>query len=333
MNKRKKEIFKIVGVSALCIGVFSVSFVGINSGVFAISANKVTEISSSVVAAENMYTEEDINTIDLEQIPEENAQEEAEATTEVTSIEAMQQTVTPREGFIEPTISMYVPEGFEGCENALSPEEAALIGAQYIWEIFGESIDGDFIWLVYWDFPSHTRTFWYGTVADSKEDIQSQTQRSFGFAIDGITGEWIDVSNFRAFRDSVTAEAQDKFNELSMTDEGWVQINEAWDAIDNEIQRNPNQLDMYIETVIEYTGRHFSNTGIISVDFVSIRASVLDLDENGNFIPRANVLRFTVTDNTGRVANVFLDEETRAVTMISTMDNDVFPGFGIDIIE
>ena len=329
---KRREALKVIGVSALCIGVLASAFIGINSGAFLVSASGVTEISAPMVVTANVDTETDVGISDSEYILEDGT---GEVGTQENISELLQQTVTPREGFIEPTFSMYVPEGSAGCENALNPEDAVLVGAQYIWEIFGESIDGKFVWLTYWDFPSYTRTYWVGTVGNSREDIEGQIQRSFSFAIDGVTGEWIDVANFNAFRDSTTPAAQAKIEGFSANGlyEAGTRITEVWDSIDNESYLHPDQLDDYLEVVIDSVARHFVNTSIVSVDFVNIRATVLDVDGNGNFISRANSLRFTATDSTGRIADVFLDEETMSVVMITTMDNDLFPGITPDIIE
>ena len=309
-NKKGKEILKVITVSALSTGIMSAAFIGINSMVFAASANEVTSLSPVTVSAAGTNTAVSVST----NIPAEIA---------------MPETTALREGFLTPTLTVEVGDRLNAqtpSVDALSPEEAALAGAQYIWEVFGKCIDGKFVDLQYWNWPSHTRTFWHGNVSESRENFRNQVERSFGFVIDAVTGEWIDITNFSAFRDTIdSVEASNKFNELSGTEQGRTQINEAWDAVNAGLQAPP--LDEHIQVVKEYARRHFINTGVVSADFVNIRASAFGLDESGNFISRANILRFNVTDSTGRVAVVSLDEETKAVSVISTMDNDVFPGF------
>jgi hypothetical protein len=55
-------------------------------------------------------------------------------------------------------------------ENAISPEEAAQIGALYIWEMFGESINGMAVEISYHSMSHFTKAFWLGHVAESKGD-------------------------------------------------------------------------------------------------------------------------------------------------------------------
>ena len=239
---------------------------------------------------------------------------------------------SPREGFVTPTLTVEVLDRLDRqtpSANALSAEEAAIIGAQYIWEVFGISIDGSFVAMNYWDWDSHNRTYWHGNVSNSAANFFGQIERSFGFQIDAVTGEWINISHFTNFRDTMASEARDRFNALTRTDEGWAWYNEAVNAVNADLNA-PEPLDEYIQAVMEYTSRHFINTEVVNVEFISIRASQFSFDENDNLISVANVLRFTATDSTGRTADVLIDEQTRAVAMIATEHNDILPEFLVD---
>ena len=235
---------------------------------------------------------------------------------------------SPREGFVTPSLTVEVPDWTYRqipSPDALSPEEAALIGAQYIWEVFGICIDGKFVVLNYWDWETHSRTYWHGNVTDSAAEFIAQAQNSFAFQIDAVTGEWINIHHFANFRDFIADEFIDRFESLMLTEEGRLWYNEAIDAVNASLQP-PESLDEYLQVIMEYASRHFINTEVVNVEFVCIRAYQIT-DENENLIAVANVLRFTATDSTGRIAEMILDEQTREVLMIVTDSNDVLPEF------
>jgi len=239
---------------------------------------------------------------------------------------------SPREGFVTPTLTVEVPDRLDRqipAPEALSAEEAAIIGAQYIWEIFGVCIDGKFVAMNYWDWESHGRTYWHGNVADSAANWFGQIQRSFGFQIDAVTGEWINIQNFDRFHNTIADGNSERFNALTSGDYGRMWFNDGVTAINDNLQP-PESLDEYIQVVMEYTSRHFINTEVVDIEFISITGSQFSIDENDNLVSVKNILRFAVTDSTGRIADIFVEEQTKIVGVITTERNDILPEFLVD---
>jgi len=92
-------------------------------------------------------------------------------------------------------------------ENTLSAEEAAQIGAQYIYEVFGECVDGATVEMTFNGHLRHRGTLgmWIGTVSDgtavdSADSADLSTGRPlFIFMINSETGEAIHVEQMTSF--------------------------------------------------------------------------------------------------------------------------------------
>jgi predicted small secreted protein len=298
MTKNKsKEFFKALGIAALAIGLFSAAFVGINTLAFAASTSAVESLypaAASVV------------------IPTEQA---------------------PANDFVEPTLTVsLVQNQSTPSANALSPDEAALIAAEYIWQMFGESIDGKYVLIWYSAHPSHTRAYWMGSVAEQTQETMTrdatlterarlQQARNFTFTIDAVTGEWIDIGRgigAGVMSDDVRNALYELSNDRTRVDE-FYNLRRGGSA--------PEQLDEHADIALEHAARHFAGTEVVSVEFNNFGVSQFDLDENGNLFAAVRMLMFEVTDNTGRVAQVLIDETTGELLNINTLHNDIVPGF------
>jgi len=296
MKKKGKEIFKVVTATALSIGIFSAAFVGINDLALAAVTNVTESITLSapppIIPPSNTAT---------------NTGNEAPQTTDVT--------LSVHVGSVHIEGRDLIPSA-----NALSPEAAAQIGAQYILDVIGECIDGSTVWLHYSSMPSMTRSFWRGSVIPS--DSTDLNETTFGFVLDAVTGERIDIFNAT--------------NQL----EGQMALTETIQNALMEARRNmdpdrfyelraggppPQQLDAHIEAATKYAERHFVKTEIVSVEFLGAVATHFDIDANGNLVVLGRQITFAVTDNTGRVADVTIGEETLTLIRISTQHNDLVP--------
>ena len=169
MKKHKlSEIMKVAAASVLSIGVFSMAFMGINSVALAAATNGTQSIPSAV---------ETVNIPD--NLPPENFQSPA-----ITVLEETNEA-----------------NNVERNAHALTSEEAAEIGAQYIWEVFGESIDNTTIIMTYSNWQGMTRTYWQGVVMsnsgaellDNKDLLSGLVYHRFEM-IDVNSGEVIDMS-------------------------------------------------------------------------------------------------------------------------------------------
>ena len=243
---------------------------------------------------------------------------------------------TSPEGFKEPTLTVALGEHqmSEPSANALSKYDAARIGAQYIWEMFGECIDGKYVTLWYSVHPSHTRAYWRGNVsiapfnipnriASEDEDMEALRearmlhirQQLFSFAIDAVTGEWIDISRL-----TVSEMSDEVRNAIIDADPVYLYNLRSAGAA-------PVQIDEHSQIAVEHAARHFASTEVVNVEFMGAAVSGFGLDENGNLSVTSRVLMFDVTDSTGRVANVTFDEATGRLSNIITAHNDIVPGF------
>jgi len=300
MTKTKgKEILKVAAVAVLSIGVMSAGLIGLNAKVFAGATNNgesMPIIATQAVAAPAI------------------AQDAQEAP----------------EGFQAPTLTINEFQENNPSPRALNLEDAAQIGAQYIWDMFGICLDGKFVDLWYQVWPSHTRAYWFGHVAESREALVN-SQFLYSFLIDAVTGERIDITRIEiTYRPEAVQAA---LNEQVIRGDYGRNVDGTGDTIFDAIlnlrtrHQMPERLDEQEQVAKELAQRHFVRTEVVSAEFVSFGVSNFDLDESGNLVITAHMLTFSVTDSTGRVALVSFNEETGELFNISTQMNDVIPSF------
>jgi len=271
------EIIKVVMATMLSIGLFSVAFVGANHIVFAVACNQVETLPR------------------LEAIRDTSVAE-----------------VRPLENYQRPTIFVYEesPNFYVKSANALSPQEAAELGAQYIWEVFGESIDGKKVEMFYSGHPSQTRAYWHGSVADSSVARENVSQEAiFRFTLDAVTGERLGINK---------------------------DFDQQWDGIQKEPLEKPqetqSQMDEYAQIAAEYAQRHFNQSTVTSAIF-SYDAYAPVIRPNGKIAFDVRLLIFTVSDQTGRDAEVAISAETKELFSIDTTYDDLVPGFNAETGE
>jgi hypothetical protein len=286
----KKEIFKVIAATALCLGLFGAAFLGLNHITLA-SATEGTQPLQLAQPAVN--------------IPNANA-----------ALTVSEENRKPDMAFDVIFESDAIPS-----INALSPEAAAEIGAQYIWDMFGKSIDGMMVEFIYSAMPSLTRTLWKGLVVES--DTLCFNETWIEFAIDSITGERIDIINKRAaFGQAMPPDVQTAVDAIFSDENNW----EAQKAL-RMSGAFPEITDAHYQAAREFAERHFSTTEVISVESVSGYSRSFDFDDNGNLVRTDHRYTFDATDSTGRVASVRIDLETKQPLSLSTSWNDMVPGF------
>ena len=303
----KKEIIKVVSATALCLGLFGAGFLGINNLVLA-SATEGVQPIQLVEAAVNIP----VANVAL-QVSEENQKPEM-------------------------ALSVIFYSSAMPSMNAMSYEAAAEAGAQYIWEMFGESIDGNMVHMTYSNHPASIRSLWIGRVlkpdtflptriamdqdTSIDERLHLHASTLFTFSIDAVTGERIDILTYSHWMQP-SEEVRTALDELHSRSQG--RATEESIAI-RDGGAPPAQLDNYIEAAREFAQRHFSTTEVVSTELVNINAIAFDLDENGNLFATNRQLIFEVTDSTGRVADVAIVESTKQLIWLNTGMNDIVPG-------
>ena len=240
---------------------------------------------------------------------------------------------------------------------ALSLEDAAHIGAQYIYDIFGKCIYGMYVELEFIEWQNMTRTIWRGVVSENDRDTLARmaalyeisqqlndeinarieagedpyivrrdmhdisldfayVQGDFYFTIDAITGERIDVSRPMSRGRMTVLEYRTLTDYLEREWYGrWEQ------AFVAELPRQ--ETEELLQIAKEAAQRHFVNTSLVESEHVGSFA-IFKYAGNGGF-DRLIYVSFNITDETGRVAGVTVSQQTREVTDIGTMRNDILP--------
>ena len=269
----------------LSIGMFSALFIGANTIAFAAANNREVNFPSSAHANS-----------------------------------AVRENVIPA-GYQTPSISVteneFLSTGVKTA-NTISPEEAAELGAQYIWDIFEASIDGKTVEMVYTSFPSSTRNYWHGSVTygteirtgtyfefDAETEIYEETEYEievpkilFSFSLDAVTGERMDITQSFAYHWELG---------LVLDFDETMELIKKYDAMSGE----------FLPIAEKYAQKHFNNTAVISVEF-----------EHSSVISETQAnMSFIATDETGREAKVLIDIHSRQLVWVDTRHNDIIPGF------
>ncbi|MCL2146481.1 MAG: hypothetical protein FWH52_01615 [Synergistaceae bacterium] len=285
-----------------------------------------TEIDPSTAVINKV--ENDLSTSATVNIPA------VENTPAVENIPAVE--MEPPEDYKKPEITVYQQhnEWFTPSVNALSPEEAAEIGAKYIWDVLGESIDGKTVEMYYSAHPSHTRAYWHGSVAETRENLDVTDMENydvqFWFTICAVSGERIDISNTR--RAGEASMGNEKYKAL------WNEIEKLSPEETVELVRlrdeypPPERLPEYVQMAEDFAARHFNNTEVIGSRLCDYSYfGDFALDENRNIvIAPAWEIWFTVTDSAGREADIGINMNTEELLHILTQHNDIVPGYSYE---
>jgi len=173
--------------------------------------------------------------------------------------------------------------GFPGDQTrTLDIEEAALIGATYILEVFGNDLDGMYLEMTFNYNPHISESLWIGTNAHSPEEFGDETigfrSGEVTFVIDAFTGERISITN----------------RTLSFSDD-WEELGE----VTNE------ELDVMLEIAEDFSRRHFGSS------------STIESVEHVRSVP-SEFLEFIATDGEGRTIELLIQRETNQLFDIST---------------
>jgi DUF4097 and DUF4098 domain-containing protein YvlB len=197
--------------------------------------------------------------------------------------------------------------------NAMPYEEAANIGAEYIFEMTGERIDGKTVDMQYAVWPHSSRTYWIGNVFETQED-----QLLYTFTIDAVTGEWVDIVATKALTRDISNPGEGKT--VTVTPQ----------QIEDMQYQEPPDVAEYKEIARTYAEKHFKHSAVVSVEFSFIGVNMKDGEYTvackiGKDIPypftiydKGRQIEFKVTDNTGQVALIMIDMDTKAVYSIDS---------------
>jgi hypothetical protein len=292
--KRTKstELGKIIGFSALALTLAVTAFIGSNNLVFA--------------AATQPETIPMTNNIKISQMSTNTASDEYQT----------------------PKLSVVWDDNDGAIDNqpragAMGYEKASQLGARYIWDMFGESIDGKAVEMMYAAWTSNSKTYWNGYVYNSTADI-SKSSPLYNFMIDAVTGEWISV-----FRNNTTTESG-KRKEITATE---------YEKLKNT---PPPQVDELSAIARNFAQKHFKNAKVASVNFEEVRLMVYRNSippRSADFNPdeakieifeKGMTVTFKVVDDTGRTALVEVDMDSRRAFALDSTNSDSIPGFPLE---
>jgi cytochrome c5 len=272
MKSQVKDLLKVAGAAALTLVLAVFAFVGVNHVALAAATQP-------------------------EPLPLSAAQTSFAANTP-----ALQDTKTYPE-YEEPVLNVILDESLDKNgkpysvpgANTMTPEEAAQIGAQYIFDMTGEVIDGKTVSMAYMAPQFSNKAYWEGRVANSANDMN---MADYAFSIDAVTGESVSINLL-------------KLNaELNRAKYGDGDIVTIFKSSSDEA---PENADEYAAAARTFAEKHFSHSTVAGVDFSTVKSG--------------DVICFDVTDSTGRVASVDVDMGTKQVTYLNTSDSDIVPGY------
>ena len=239
-----KEFMKIVAVCVLSVGLFSAGLMGINNLAFASATSGATPLPPAVMQV-------------------------AEASAVAYAPQSGQQEA---DTFVQPSITLQLETHPDHPVPAavMSVEEAAQIGARYIWDIFGESIDGMYVNMFYAAQPSMSRTWWSGSVGLTPEagNFGASGGVSCFFTIDAVTGMRISISSIDndAYQKAVDSSAITVYREAVGEGEGeGVSIIQADSPAVMVIEETPTVIREWYE--MDFEGR-IAALGLTLLHFV-----------------------------------------------------------------
>jgi len=282
-----KEILKAALISVISIGILSAGFIGLNGRAFAAATNGGNVIPLAPVSAQGVTAPIFIGSV--------------------------------ADDFVEPTFTIELMRNDRTPgPNAITSEQAAMLGAMYIWDMFGICINGMHIEMWYSAWPSQTRTYWSARVLESP-CTEMDHGPNISFNIDSVTGERIDI--FHSRPTLMSDEAMEVINAMRGDTEQMMAFRSMAIAAPIEI------VDEYKQIALDHAARHFTATEVVTVEFSAFGVTGWKLDSYRNLTPSSYALHFIVTDNTGREAFLSFEMETGKLLSINTQHNDVIPGF------
>jgi beta-lactamase regulating signal transducer with metallopeptidase domain len=194
-------------------------------------------------------------------------------------------------------------------EGLLSIEEAAELSAEYIYDIFGESIDGHAVWMSY--MPS--RKQWGGRVTEAESKLE-RGAIIFSFIIDAGEGKRIRILDMR--------EPATDLPEKRMTKEEISKLERITSDGRVEYELPPDGLDEYEKLAMEAARKHFYDDEVASLNYHGMQPAIIGTNEADVSWYKETILSFVATDTTGREAEIRIVMETGKLKEIGAHTND-----------
>jgi len=274
-----KEIIKLLGMTALSVGILGTSIIGVSNTAFGAETN----FPPATTAA--------------------NA--ELRATDAEFILPKMTVIRDRRRGRPLPA-------------NALTMQQAAQIGMRYIWDVFdADDLDGMYMQMRYNNESSHSNTWWSGYVTATNRPIKNESDPSsphvlYSFTIDAVTGARIYINhtpvsvypqpNWRNAADDADLRAR----RASLREIDWSIMD-----VSEQIKMagiTKEELERYSETAMELAQRHFNLSTVVDLDVTYIGSFGITTSNNVRTV-EISMLGFVATDDTGIKANISIPAE------------------------
>ena len=301
-----QEMAKIIAASVTAIALFSAAFIGVNNLALAHASNNAQVVSEQVTTeTDSAFLGEHVD----------NFQE-------------------PNLTILESPNQYYhaIPAGI------ILREDAALIGAHYIWDVFDESIDGMYVEMLYVNWSSQARNYWLGTVAASPAAFDfgsAEHSELFRFVIDASTGLRVDIApGFPPIAEAPSSRSNDARTTISSDHEQQIM---TWQSASHDERLlmaglSEAQIEAYLQAARDFAKRHFNNS---TLDFDTESYEVfMTFCRSSDSGPEFAGIYFSISDDTGREAIIAIQAETfnlRPGSGIRTQHNDLIPGFDYDL--
>jgi hypothetical protein len=210
---------------------------------------------------------------------------------------------------------MYQPR-----KGAMGYEKAAQLGAQYLWEIFGQSIDGKAVrMLCFSPKTEYNRDYWWGFVFNTKADINydrygketgNKSVPLFTFKIDAMTGEWIGIGQKKPTQQKGKIAKTVTFEELIAM-----------------MSQPPAGIDECITIAKAFAQKHFKQTKVVDAWFImhgfkTERKTGVGEGDANEVYEKGGYVEIELTADTGRVAIVSVDLDTKRAYFLNSTNSD-----------
>ena len=311
MKSKVKGFLKVAGVSALAIGLFSAAYMGVNNIAFAAATSGSTPVTA-------IYAQQ--------------------VSTPTVTIPNAEQRLTATESsvFVPPNITIESLRVHDEIPASVMPmEEAAHVGAQYVWDTFGVNIDGMYVIMEYMDCWLRLGSGrWIGSVALPEVNPSVYAAYRFGmgevswrwgatvfiFTVDATSGERLDIAYRTPLGNHPPQIVEHDTQSLWESAQGRaIQAMNGYELAEF-IGLSSEQLEAYRQEALALAQAHFNNAGIVSVELgVTFRSPyrtshhpgidpLLDTDADGNIVGTFSGIVFTATDEHGNEAEIEIRE-------------------------
>ena len=267
MGTKKKNTWKTVVVSATAITLCSTVFAGANNIAMAMALDKEESISTTY----------NISTTFINK-----AEDYVKADYEV----------------LENKVMRSINSG------ALPVDQAAEIGAQYLWDMFKVDLSGKTIYMSYFIDPDVAKAYWQGDIVEAGSDI-SDAPPAYSFVVEAISGARVSASKKYEKKETTVPFDPEKLRE-----------------------KYKNNCDEYLELAKQFAEKH-SGVKAARAEFKDISATIdgSSIDHGKPFSKSGNYSRayeifvqVTVMDEQGQKTEVTISTDSKTLQSINTID-------------